>query len=106
MDDVSSYTTSGWRQDLTHILSCYWAAQGGSLWSKEWETGLQKFIKAMKNCKDKEWLDIKELTPLRFMPYVANLFRRITGRDLKGLGDYTDWMGIGGYYHWKLAQLG
>ena len=60
----------------------------------------------MKNRKDSEWLDIKELTPLRFMPYVAELFRRITGRDLRGLGDYTEWMGIGGYYHWKLAQLG
>ena len=68
--------------------------------------GLQQFIKAMKNRKDKEWLDIKELTPLRFMPYVADLFRRVINRDLKGLGDYTNWMGIGGYYHWKLAQLG
>ena len=50
----------------------------------------------MKNQKDKEWLDIKELTPLRFMPYVADLFRRVTNRDLRGLSDYTDWMGIGG----------
>ena len=59
----------------------------------------------MKNRKDKEWLDIKELTPLKFMPYVADLFHKITGRTLRGLGDYTDWVGIGGYYHWKLSQL-
>ena len=106
MDNVSNYTASGWRRDLTHILSCYWAAQGGSLNSQEWLLGIQRFVKAMKNRKDKEWLDIKELTPLRFMPYVAELFRRITGRDLRGLGDCTDWIGIGGYYHWKLAQMG
>ena len=60
----------------------------------------------MKNRKDKEWLDMKELTPLKFMPYVADLFRRVTSRDLVGLGDHHDWMGRGGYYHWKLAQLG
>ena len=71
-----------------------------------WETGLQKFIKAMKNRKEREWVDIKELTPLEFMPYVARLFRDITNVDLRGLSDYTGWMGLGGYYHWKLAQLG
>ena len=68
--------------------------------------GIQRFIKAMKNRKDHVWVDIKELTPLKFMPYVAELFRNITGRDLKGLGDYTGWVGIGGYYHWKLSELG
>ena len=51
-------------------------------------------------------MDIKELSPLEFMPYMARLFRDITGIDLRGLGDYTGWMGLGGYYHWKLAQLG
>ena len=68
--------------------------------------GLQRFLKAMKNQKEKEWLDIKELTPLRYMPYVAELFQKVTGRDLKGLSDYMDWVGIGGYYHWKLSELG
>ena len=74
MDDVSKYVALGWRRELTHILSCYWVAQGGSLKSQEWEMGLQKFIKAMQNWKDREWVDIKELTPLRHMPYVADLF--------------------------------
>ena len=68
--------------------------------------GIQRFIKAMKDRKDHEWVDIKELTPLKFMPYIAKLFRDITGRDLKGLGDYMGLVGIGGYYHWKLSELG
>ena len=106
MDDVSKYVASGWRRDLTHILSCYYVAQGSSLQSQEWETGLKKFIKAMKNHKDREWLDIKELTQLQFMPYVARLFHDITSIDLKGLGDYMDWMGAGSYYHWKLLEMG
>ena len=60
----------------------------------------------MKNQKDSEWVDIKELTPLKFMPYVAELFWNITGRDLKGLSDFMGWVGIGNYYHWKLSELG
>ena len=68
--------------------------------------GIQMFVKAMKNWKDSEWVDIKELTPLKFMPYMAKLFQNTTSRDLKGLSDYMGWVGIGGYYHWKLFELG
>ena len=60
----------------------------------------------MMSWKDNEWLDIKELSPHKFMSYVAHLFWDITGRDLKGLSDYMGWVGVGGYYHWKLSQLG
>ena len=106
MDDVSNYVALGWKRDLTNVISCHWAAQVGPLDSREWEVGIQRFLKAMKNQKDHEWVDIKELTPLKFMPYVAELFWNITSRDLKGLGDYMGWVGIGGYYHWKLLELG
>ena len=68
MDDVSNYVALGWKRDLTHIISCHWAAQVGPLDSKEWEVGIQRFITAMKHRKDSEWVDIKELTPLEFMP--------------------------------------
>ena len=60
----------------------------------------------MKEQKDCEWVDIKELTPLKFMPYIAKLFWDITNRDLKGLSDYMGWVGLGSYYHWKLLELG
>ena len=56
-----------------------------------------------KNC---EWMDIKELTPLQFMPYVAKLFKEVTEQDLSGLGHFTRWIGLGGYYHWRVAQQG
>ena len=106
MDDVSNYVALGWKRDLTHMISCYWADQVGPLDSEEWEVGIQRFLKAMKNRKASEWVDIKELSPLKFMPYVAELFQNITGRDLKGLGDFMGWVGIGSYYHWKLSELG
>ena len=40
------------------------------------------------------------------MPYVAKLFREVTGRDLSGLSHFTGWIGIGGYYHWRVVQQG
>ena len=106
MDDVSNYVASGWKRDLTHIIGCYWVAQVGPLNSEEWQAAIRKFLKAMRNRRASEWMDIKELSPLKFMPYVAELFKNITGKDLKGLGDFTRWIGLGGYYHWKLAHLG
>ena len=81
-------------------------AQVGPLDSEEWEVAIQKFLKAMKNWKASEWMDIKELSPLKFMPYMAELFWNITGRDLKGLSDFMGWVGLGGYCHWKLSKLG
>ena len=40
------------------------------------------------------------------MPYVAKLFREVTGRNLSGLSHFTGWIGIGGYYHWRVVQQG
>ena len=54
----------------------------------------------------KEGVDLKELTPLRYMPYVARLFHEVTGKDLWGLDKFTGWIGRGGYYHWRLVQQG
>ena len=65
-----------------------------------------KFLAVMRNKRAIEWTDIKELSPLQFMPYVAKQFKNITGKDLQGLSDFKGWIGLGGYYHWKLAQLG
>ena len=106
MDDLYNYVALGWKRDLTHIIGCYWAAQVGPLDSEEWEVVIRKFLKAMRNRRASEWTDIKELSPLKFMPYVAELFKNVTGKDLKGLGDFTGWVRLGGYYHWKLSQLG
>ena len=67
---------------------------------------ITKFLAVMAKKKNHEWTDIKELMPLQFMPYVAKLFREVTGQDLSGLGHFTGWIGLGGYYHWRVAQQG
>ena len=42
--------------------------------------------------------------PLQFMPYVARLFKEVTGQDLQDLSNFTGWIGQGGYYHWRVVQ--
>ena len=67
---------------------------------------IHKFLVVMRNRRAVEWMDIKELSLLDFIPYVAELFKNIMGKDLQGLSDFTGWIGLGGYYHWKPPQLG
>ena len=106
MDQMSNYVASGWKQDLTYIIGCCWAAQVGFLDRDEWHVAIHKFLAIMAKRKANEWTDIKELTPLQFMPYMAKLFREVTGKDLQCLGQFTGWIGQGGYYHWRVAQQG
>ena len=106
MDKMANFMASRWRRDLTHFIGCCWSAQIGSLEWDEWRVAITKFLAVMAKKKNCEWMDIKELTPLQFMPYVAKLFREVTGRDLSGLSHFTRWIGIGGYYHWRVVQQG
>ena len=106
MDKMANFVVSGWRRDLTHFIGCCWSAQIGSLERDEWRVAITKFLAVMAKKKNHEWTGIKELTPLQFMPYVAKLFREVTRRDLSGLSHFTRWIGIGGYYHWRVVQQG
>ena len=106
MDRMANFVASGWRRDLTHFIGCCWLAQIGSLEWDEWHVAITKFLAVMAKKKNREWTDIKELMPLQFMPYMAKLFREVTGQDLSGLSHFTRWIGIGGYYHWRVVQQG
>ena len=106
MDRMANYVPSGWKRDLTHFIGCCWEAQIGFLERDEWRVAITKFLAVMAKKKNREWTDIKELMPLQFMPYVAKLFREVTGQNLSGLGHFTGWIGLGGYYHWRVVQQG
>ena len=106
MDWMANYVPSGWKRDLTHFIGCCWEAQIGSLEWDEWHVAITKFLGVMAKKKNHEWMDIKELTPLQFMPYVAKLFREVTGQDLTSLDQFTGWISLGGYYHWRVVQQG
>ena len=103
---MANYVPSGWKRDLTHFISSCWEAQIGSLERDEWQVAITKFLGVMAKKKNCEWLEIKEVMPLKFMPYVAKLFREVTRQNLAGLGQFTGWISLGGYYHWRVAQQG
>ena len=78
IDKMANFVASGWRRNLTHFIGCCWSAQIGSLEWDEWHVAITKFLAVMAKKKNHEWTDIKELTPLQFMPYMAKLFREVT----------------------------
>ena len=63
MDDLMDFIPSGWKRDLIHMVGCFYASQITPLNSQQWHSDRDKFIWAMDQCKDSEWLDIKELVP-------------------------------------------
>ena len=105
MEDLMDFIPSGWKRDLTHMVGCFYASQVAPLTSQQWYSDRDAFIRAMEERKDHKWLDIKELTPLRYMRYVAKCFQDTTGHNLKGLGLHTKWIWAQSYYHWKVAEL-
>ena len=88
-----------------HMVGCFHASQIAPLNTRQWHSDRDKFIQAMEERKDCEWLDIKELAPLCYMHYVAKCFLDTTGHNLKGLGLHTKWIRARSYYHWKVAEL-
>ena len=101
---VTAFGSRGWSRDLEHIISCYYLAQVGPL-NGVWLTCWTQFTKYMHTAED-EWVDIKELTPLQFMPYVQRWFQTTTGIHLRDLDRLVEWIRASGYYHWKVADLG
>ena len=106
LDDVNNYVPSGWAKDLRHIVGCFYAYYVGPLSSDQWEQDCQALLGHMRARRESEWLGIKELRPLDFMDYVATKFQKLMGHPLPGLKDFTGWIRAGGYYHWKVADLG
>ena len=74
------------------MVGCFYASQIAPLNSRRWHNDWDKFIQAMEEHKDHEWLDIKELAPLSYMHYVAKCFLDTTGHNLQGLGLHTKWI--------------
>ena len=100
-----NFVQYGWWRDLQHMVGCFYASQVRPLTSPEWEIDFRKFLGLMEERKATEWLDLKELTPLRFMPYVAKCFEEATGHHLSGLSEHTRWIRAKGYYDWKVVEL-
>ena len=104
MEDFMDFVPSGWKRDLMHIVGCLYAFLISPLNTHQWHSIWDKFIQVMEEQKS-EWLNIKELEPLRYMCYVDQCFVDSTSHSLMGLGLLTRWIRPQSYYHWKVAEL-
>ena len=53
-----------------------------------------------------EWKSIRNNDPLGYLQYMEVQFERVTGYRLVGLGACMEWIRVGTYYHWLIAQQG
>ena len=74
--DLMDFIPSGWNRDLMHMVGCFYARQITPLKSREWDNDWDKFIQAMDECKDSEWLDIRRAG--------ATLIHALCGQVLSG----------------------
>ena len=102
--DLMDFVPSSWKRDLTHMVGCFYVSQIGPLNTRQWYSDQNKFLQAMEDRKG-EWLNIKELEPLRYMRYIDKCFTDSTGHSLKGLGLLMRWIRPQSYYHCKVAEL-
>ena len=68
MEDLMDFMPSGWKRDLMHMVGCFYASQITPLNTRQWHSDRDKFIQAMEEHKDREWLDIKELATYIMWP--------------------------------------
>ena len=53
-----------------------------------------------------EWKSIRNNDPLGYLQYMEVQFERVTRYRLVGLGACMEWIQVGTYYHWVIAQQG
>ena len=73
--------------------------------ASKWPELKAKFFKFLID-HHSEWKLIRNNDPLGFLPYMEKQFERVTGYKLVGLGTCTEWIRVGTYYHWVIAQQG
>ena len=103
--NVTKYRSARWKKDLTHIPKAYYKYNHASFKEAEWTALKEKFFDYLAQCQE-EWRDIKENHPLQYMPYIEKHFNATTGIKLNGLGDFTEWIKKGSYYHGVVARQG
>ena len=105
LGSITNYRSQGWKKDLSHILRGFYLYNYPSCMEAEWDKLRIKFLNHLGQCQE-EWKNIKEETPLEYMPYIECQFQALTSVRLKGLGQFTGWIKPGSYYHGVVARKG
>ena len=103
---VARYHSSRWRKDLDYVLKVYYKHNAQASYKEaEWVKTRDLFFAHLLPYRE-EALDLKERSPMDFMPFIEEQFWRVTGLCLNGLWDFTAWIKQESYYHGLVAQQG
>ena len=102
---VVKFCSSGWKNDLEHILQVYYKFNVASFKEAEWVRVKERFLDYFLQYKD-EALALKEECPMDFMAYIQDHFYQATSLHLDGLGSFTGWIKWESYYHGLVARQG
>ena len=89
---AAKYHNSGWRRDLEHVLKVYYKHTLQTPFGEgEWAQVRECFFDHLTPRKA-EAVTIKEETPLDYMAYITEEFKKATGLHLNGLPELTLWI--------------
>ena len=102
---LSTHRSGGWRKDLDFYMGAYFRLNYRQEPASKWPELKAKFFQFLVD-HHSEWKSIRNNDPLGYFPYMEVQFERVTGYKLVGLGACTEWIRVGTYYHWVIAQQG
>ena len=102
---LSTHRSGGWKKDLDFYMGAYFRLNYRQEPASKWPELKAKFFQFLID-HHSEWKSIRNNDPLGYLPYMEAQFERVTGYRLVGLGACTEWIRVGTYYHWVIAQQG
>ena len=102
---LSTHRSGGWKKDLDFYMGAYFRLNYRQEPASKWPELKAKFFTFLID-HHSEWKSIRNNDPLGYLPYMEVQFERVTGYRLVGLGACMEWIRVGTYYHWVIAQQG
>ena len=103
--NLANHRSGGWKKDLDFYMGAYFRLNYRQEPTSKWPALKAKFFEFLID-HHSEWKSIRNNDPLGYLPYMEAQFERVTGYKLVGLGACTEWIRVGTYYHWVIAQWG
>ena len=103
--NLANHRSGGWKKDLDFYMGAYFRLNYRHEPTSKWPPLKAKFFNFLID-HHSEWKSIRNNDPLGYLPYMEAQFEWVTGYKLVGLGACTEWIRVGTYYHWVIAQQG
>ena len=103
--NLANHCSGGWKKDLDFYMGAYFRLNYRQEPASKWPALKAKFFDFLID-HHSEWKSIRNNDPLGYLQYMEVQFEWVTGYKLVGLGACMEWIRVGTYYHWVIAQRG